>query len=407
MKILHTVESYLPAEHGMSEVVKQLSQNLVLFGHDVTVATKFDSNRKVDTINGVKIVDFKISGNEVFGYIADKTEIDRYQKFLLNSDFDVITNFAAQQWATDLMLLILDKIKAKKVFVPTGFSALYLPLFKEYYEKMKNWMKLYDMNVFLSEDYRDVNFAKRNGVIKIQIIPNGASKKEFETKSKINIREQLKIPKKNFLILLVGSHTGLKGHEEALKIFKKAKINNATLLIVGKYGEQKNFFDKLKIKIKRFLKRKVYYCEDLCCRAARKKQSAKKQILIKDLNREEIVACYHEADLFLFPSNVECSPIVLFECLASQTPFLVTDVGNSAEIIKWTGGGQLLPTTKNEAGLSFAKIDESAVILEKLFYDQKTRSRLAESGHKAWSENFTWEIIAKRYEKLYQSLINQ
>ena len=45
MKILHTVESYLPARHGMSEVVRQVSERLVAKGHEVTVATSTPSAR--------------------------------------------------------------------------------------------------------------------------------------------------------------------------------------------------------------------------------------------------------------------------------------------------------------------------------------------------------------------------
>ena len=62
------------------------------------------------------------------------------------------------------------------------------------------------------------------------------------------------------------------------------------------------------------------------------------RILILNIDREETVAFYQTADLFLFPSNIECSPIVLFEAMASKTPFLVTDVGNSKEIISWSEG---------------------------------------------------------------------
>jgi glycosyltransferase involved in cell wall biosynthesis len=56
--------------------------------------------------------------------------------------------------------------------------------------------------------------------------------------------------------------------------------------------------------------------------------------MITSLSRIETLAAYHQADLFLFPSNIECSPLVLFESIASKTPFLTTDVGNAKEIIE-------------------------------------------------------------------------
>ena len=71
--------------------------------------------------------------------------------------------------------------KAKKFFVPTGFSLLYHPAYHPYFEKMKNWMKFYDRTVFLSYDYRDINFAKEKGY-KIKLVPQIAVQE-----NKINI----------------------------------------------------------------------------------------------------------------------------------------------------------------------------------------------------------------------------
>ena len=54
MKIVHTVESYLPAHHGMAEVVRQLSEGLVQLGHDVVILTSFHPERQIiSEINGV------------------------------------------------------------------------------------------------------------------------------------------------------------------------------------------------------------------------------------------------------------------------------------------------------------------------------------------------------------------
>ena len=81
MKILLTVETYLPEKNGMSEVVRQISENLVLLGHDITVATSYNSSRNcVSQISGVKIVEFKLSGNSVQGILGDPKD---YIHFLM------------------------------------------------------------------------------------------------------------------------------------------------------------------------------------------------------------------------------------------------------------------------------------------------------------------------------------
>jgi len=391
MKILHTVESYLPATGGMVKVVQELSERLTQKGHQLTVATSYHPQRTQSMINKVKINQFKIKGKAVTGYQAEKKELQRYQDFLLQSDFDIITNFAAQQWATDLALPILSRIKAKKVFVPTGFSGLYYPQYKQYFIKMKHWMKQYDMNVFLSNNYRDINFARENGVKKRVLIPNGASAEEFLSAQRIDMRKQLGIPPGHFLIMLVGAHTGAKGHREAIEIFRKATITNATLLIVS-------YSSLTRCARQCFLAKNIF-------KILPKRRVDKKQLIITSLSRQETINAYKIADLFLFPSNIECSPLVLFESMASKTPFLTTDVGNSKEIIKWSKSGLLLPTTINTQGFSYARVDQSVKVLENIYNDSQQRLKMARSGYQAWQKHFTWEKIARHYEKLYQSLL--
>ena len=388
MKILHTVESYNPSTGGMQEVVKQISERLVKRGHSVTVATSKHPARTNDIVNGVKIKEFDISGNSVTGINGD---IESYQNFLLNSDFDIITNFAAQQWATDLMLPLLKDIKAKKVFVPTGFSALHLPEFSEYFEKMKEWMKQYDINVFLSDTYQDIEFARKYGVKKMTIIPNGASELEFNREEIIDIRKDLGIPADHFLILHVGSHTGLKGHAEAIEIFRRADLKNATVVIIG------NIFSR--------------YCyfsckfKELLFQLNPMNHFRNKHLLIRSLTRDQTVALYKTSNLFVFPSNIECSPIVLFECMASKTPFLTTDVGNAGEIVQRSHAGELLPTIIDDRGYSHADIEQSVKLLEKLYHDPKICAMMQESGFKTWQEQFSWEKIAKQYEDVYLELL--
>lgn len=390
MKILHTVEFYRPSVGGMQEVVKQLSERLVKLGHDVTAATSWLSDRREKVLNGVKIKDFHISGNAVRGYQGN---IREYQDFLLASRFDIVTNFAAQQWATDLTLPILDRIRAKKVLVPTGFSGLYWPAYSNYFQKMPLRMKQYDMNVFLSNDYRDVNLARKHKVKKITLIPNGAGADEFLAPLRINFRQLLGIPKEHTLILHVGSHTGVKGHREAIKIFSAANINHITFVIVGNnFGGGCTVECRWKARLFRFN------------RAHREQH---KRLIVTELDRKSTVAGYQTADLFLTTSNIECSPLVLFESAAAKTPFLTTDVGNAKEIIKWTGGGELLPTRHEKDGMSFADVDSSVAVLEKLVADAPKRKRLAESGYTAWQKRFSWEKIVQDYEKLYKKLLSR
>ena len=131
------------------------------------------------------------------------------------------------------------------------------------------------------------------------------------------------------------------------------------------------------------------------------------RITVADLDREAIVAAHHAADLFLFPSNVECSPLVLFEAAATRTPFLATDVGNVAEIARWTGGGEVLPTAFETSGLAHVDVAAGATRLRELWRDPGARERMGQAAHAAWQARFTWETIVADYERLFVDLVEK
>lgn len=410
MKILHTVQSYLPKRHGMSEVVRQLSERMVELGHEVTVATSFEYNRNCDTINGVKVKSFRIHGNIAQGIEGNK---DEYQKILLSENFDIITNFAAQQWATDLCLDLLDKIEAKKIFVPTGFSALNNADYREYFNQMKGWVKKYDMNIFLSNNYRDINFARINGVSesKIIVIPNAACEREFKDSNTTFDREKYFIPAHSKIILHIGSYTRFKGHEEALDIYLNAHNDDTVLVFVGQNFKESNWFAKsinfkeafLKVRSPgQFLK-----AINSFNRAYKvKTRDRGKRIFLLQLNREELISLYKEANLFLFPSMIECSPVVLFEAMASKTPFLTTNVGNAKEIETWSNSGKIIPTTFDRWGNGHADIGKATAMLNEMLGNEKELAKMANSGYEAWKKSFTWKEITKQYLEIYKKVLS-
>jgi len=399
----------------MSEVVRQISERLVAKGHEVTVVTGLHLDRSSTHISGVEVKSFDVRGKSALGITGD---VQGYQQYLINARADIITNFAAQQWATDLVFPLLPRMKAKKVFVPTGFSGLGDSMFASYFKKMGDWMRLYDACVFLSDDYRDVNFARKAGIDNAVLIPNGASGEEFAPREMSNIRKKLGIPEDHFLIIHVAGYLSVaKGQIEAIDIFAKSQLRNATLLLIcGDFSQGMMHA----LKPREILKGLWHLIRGRGLRGftqawqialrqrglSSKNSILNRKIITDALSREETVSAFQAADLLLFPSWIECSPLVLFEAAAASTPFLVTDVGNSAEIIRWTGGGRLLPGVRksDREGSVVADIPESALMLEGIWKDKATREAMAASAHAAWERSFTWEIIADQYEALYLAL---
>jgi len=272
----------------------------------------------------------------------------------------------------------------------TGYSYLYDPGYADYYKQMEVWAKAYDATIYLSKEYRDYVWGEEHGIGRSVIIANGAAEDEFLNPPSLDIRKKLGIRKNAFLILHVGSHTNVKGHREAMGIFKAAELRNAVLLIVGNepsYGGC----------IRRCLRHKRRYNYNPLRLLDRNK------IVVTELSRPETLAAYAAADLFLFPSQIECSPIVIFEAMASKTPFLATKVGNVAELARF-GSGELMAGTEDENCFTHADIEAAAKQLKALALDKAKLIKMAQNGFEAWHSRFTWEEVANQYEQLYESL---
>lgn len=388
LRILHTVEFYEPSKGGAQEVVRQLSERLVARGHDVTVATTALPQRGFKELNGVKIAGFQVQGNLVRGLQGD---VEGYRRFVAEGRFDVVMNYAAQQWATDALLEVLPRLPAAKVFVPCGFSGLGQAAYDDYFRRMPAWLGQYGACVYLSKDYRDAAFARAHGLGNGHLIPNGASAAEFEAPVSLDVRAQLGLRPDEFFVLHIGTHSGYKGHPEAAAVLEASGITDAALVVVG---------DGMRGP-----------CGRACAWrsvSTRLKPSWRKRrlrFLSVQLPRPAVVAALKQADLFLFPSNIEASPLVLFEASAAKLPYLCSEVGNSREIIEWTGGGELIRTTKDAQGYSHIDIADGAERLRALWQAPERRQALGQAGHRAWAERFTWEKIALEYERLYQGLL--
>lgn len=386
MKILHTVEFYTPSIGGAQEVVKQISEQLVKRGHEITVATTRLAERTHSTFNGVHVEEFSISGNAVRGF---QGEVKRYQEFLLAGDFAIMMNYAAQQWATDLVFPFLDRLPYRKVLAPCGFSGLFNSQYAKYFDQMPDAMKRYDHLIFHSHTYRDIEFTRQHGLSHYTVIPNSASEEEFRH-ADLTFRQRYGIPGDAPLLLTVGGHTGMKGHSLVIEAFRRAQVGRTVLVIIANTVGGKG-------------------CLPDCERRARWVRIVslgRKRVLLLNPTRADVVAAFHAADLFIFGSNLECSPLVLFEAMASKTPFVTVACGNAKEIVDWGRGGVVIPTAQRPDGMVEADPVVMASFIEDLIASPDKRLRLAESGRRAWQEQFTWEKIATRYEQLYHALVD-
>ena len=347
--------------------MRQIAERMAASGHDVSVATSARPDRTADIYNGVRIYSFNVRGNLVVGM---RGELDRYRQFLAEFDGDAILIKAAQQWSFDALWPVFDQIKARKVFVPCGFSSFYEPSFKEYFQRLPDILRKFDHLIFYAEHYRDIDFVRANGMTNLSIIPNGASEAEFGRSGRQDgrLRQELGIPASDLLLLTVGAPVSAKGHGIVAEAFAQADLGGrgATLILNGNWSVSRFGLhrvravlqllfrpDTLRRGIELFRERGIKAVIDRLFPKPPEQRSkvggsflmirpnemdraviaapTQKTVLRLDLPREKVVDAFFEADLFVFASRVEYSPLVLFESAAAGTPFLTVPVGNASE----------------------------------------------------------------------------
>jgi L-malate glycosyltransferase len=394
MRILHTVELYDPSVGGAQEVVRQISTRLAERGHEVTVATTRLGQRSSDRIDGVSVREFAISGNAARGMSG---EVGAYREFVIKGEFDVMMSYAAQQWTVDALLGELEQIPYPHAIAPCGFSGLHDPAYEPYFRELPSQLRSCDALIFHSDCYQDIELARANGLRQLTVIANGADEREFADIDGLDaralaLRARYGIAPDIPLLLTVGGHTAEKGHALAIEALRRLSVQRVALIVAGN--------NPLGIGCR-------YSCP---ARAARANvlSLARKRVLLLKLPREEVVTAYRAADLFLLGSAIECSPLVLFEAMAAGTPFVTLDVGNAAEIVRWSeGAGRLLPTQPRARGRVTGRPTDMAAAIDELLADESERRRMGEAGRQAWEQRFTWSKIADRYEQLYAQLVNQ
>lgn len=423
MKILLCVEFFYPSVGGAQEVVKQIATRLVKRGHHVTVATSQLRERNQCELEGVVIAEFAVEGNLVRGIHGN---VEEYRDFVIGGAYDAVFIYAAQQWTLDALLGCLPAIKARKILVPCGFSGLYLQKYKGYFERLTNELKCFDSLIFHSKTYRDFDFATRLGLNNCVVIPNGASEIEFGVlPNKTDFRCANSISSDAQLILTVGSISGGKGHLEVAKAVALCKSKREIYLVLngnqmpkpvntishrvlsvlrrlrsGSLLRLPRLIARSLLKIAGFRKSYVQELGSIVNKINKGKYGRNKRVLIVDLPRPELIKCYFEADLFVFASMIEYSPLVLFESAAAGLPFLTVTVGNSEEIALWTGAGKLCPSTVDLNG--YTRVDPAVLALQidEMLLNDDARNILGAEGRKKWQNHFTWNQLVDKYEQI-------
>ncbi len=159
---------------------------------------------------------------------------------------------------------------------------------------------------------------------KIRVIYNGVEMKRFSGSSLRNLRNELGIPRTNYIFGFVGQLDKRKGIETLLESFSvlSQKNHRTTLLVVGE-GKLRSRLEKM---------------ADQC----------QGQVVFAGF-RDDIDEVMKTIDALVLPSLWEGFGIVLIEAMAAGKPVITTNVSNMPEIVREGREGYLIPPSDSES----------------------------------------------------------
>lgn len=219
---------------------------------------------------------------------------------------------------------------------------------------------------------RDVTVPKRLH-FKTEVIYNGVDVERFAPRDDgSEIRKRFGV--ENQPLLLTNARLvpqkGLSYLIDALAMLKK-EMRDVSLLIIGK-GPLKD--ELAKQCVRNGIQDSIFF--------------------VTGIPEEELPLYYNAADLFVLPSVWEPSALVLYEALASGKAIVATDAGGIPEIMTQECGFFVKPRDANEL---FEKI-------KFLLENDDLRKRMENKARERAVGNFTWEIIAEKFEAVYNKI---
>jgi glycosyltransferase involved in cell wall biosynthesis len=114
--------------------------------------------------------------------------------------------------------------------------------------------------------------------------------------------------------------------------------------------------------------------------------------------QSDMPGVYAAMDVFVLPSLNEGLPMTILEAMAASKPVVATRVGAIPSVIK-DGENGLLVDPRDTNGLHNA--------IASLLSDPNLCSRMGKKAHDWVSANYTSEVMAQKYRKLYEEVLGR
>jgi len=234
--------------------------------------------------------------------------------------------------------------------------------------KEKNiWSKFYPFTIKKADIITVPSFWLKNKLsIKNSIvIPNGIYLNQFEKRKNINLKT-----KKEIIFLTLTNfnfYEKCKGLLSIYKALKELKIKKKiTFYILGDGEFKKEFFKKIK---------------------------SFNNVKISFEGYKDPKPFFKKADIFLYFSFLDVFAISILEGMAFGLPIITNEFGAAKEIIDNRKEGIIVNNYK----------EMKNAILE--IINKNLGEKLGENARKKIEKKFNWEILKRKWEKIYESLV--
>jgi len=215
------------------------------------------------------------------------------------------------------------------------------------------------------------------------IIPYGITIEDYEiSKSKLQLRKELKIRSNEFVILSVGRHVYRKGFDFIIKALKNIKNKvpnfNFKYYLIGKGPETHN----LKFLTKKYgLEKNIQFLG-----------------FIEETERNKY---YKSADIFIMtsrkvvPTDIEGFGIVYLEANFFSLPVIAANTGGVSEAVDKKSSFLIEPENLN-------KLEEKILLL---YNDRELREKMSKNAHYRIIKNYSWDKIALKYHEIFKKYL--
>lgn len=411
MKILHLVHAYYPAIGGSEYLVQQVSEYLAgTAGDDVTVFTTFAYNsalftgrkseampesREKEVINNVKIrrfpvinrwakilyviqhilYRFRLPGNGFWRKLYYGPLSPKMKKEVEDFDADVIVS--APFPLNHMNYGFENRKKAPVILVGCMHTedkhGFHNPWISKAIQKADGYIALTSHEKrFLEEEWGiDENKTK------IAVIGVGVDIKPSSVPDN-RIREQLGIDPGVPLIAFVGQHGLHKGINILIEAVPRVweKFPGARLIIAGGTTPFTGSFKKLARSIDSGQQDRIHFMDNV------------------DENRKyEII---ESCDIFSSPSGYESFGITILEAWMKKKPVVACNNGATRTLVQDGETGFLV---------EYHNHSQLAETLIRLLENPDLRKKAGENGYRKLKENYTKDIIGKKYREFYNRII--